>query len=158
MENVSGGRGETLRRAMERSAAPVFVVFFALAGAKIAPREVLSLSVVAVPIVLARVAGIRAGARFGAARAGASPAVRDHAWKGLISQAGVALGLATMLAESLPGIGHSFQALILAVIAINETMGPVVFRRGLEAAQEIPREGTVAATPVGASSPTAGVA
>lgn len=140
MENVSGGRGEMLRHAMERSAAPVFVVFFALAGAKIEPREVAALSIVAVPVVLARMLGIWGGARLGARWALASPAVHDHAWKGLISQAGVAIGLATILAQSLPGAGVGLQALVLAVIAINETIGPIMFSRGIEAAGEMPRE------------------
>lgn len=141
MENVSSGRGEMLRHAMERSAAPVFVVFFALAGAKIQPAEVAALAVVAVPVVLARMLGIWGGARLGARLAVAAPGVRDHAWKGLISQAGVAIGLATLMAETLPAIGPALQGLVLAVIAINETMGPIFFRRGLVAAGEMPPEG-----------------
>lgn len=140
MENMSRGRGELLRHAMARSAAPVFVVFFALAGAKIVPQDVFALAFVAVPVVLARMFGIARGTRLGAKWAGASPEVRDHAWKGLISQAGVAIGLTTLLAQALPGIGQSLQALILAVIAINETMGPIFFRRGIVAAGEMPRE------------------
>lgn len=140
MENMSRGRGEILRHAMERSAAPVFVVFFALAGAKIVPSEVLALSAVAVPVVLARMLGIWRGSLLGAKWSNAVPAVRDHAWKGLISQAGVAIGLATVLATNLPGIGRSLQALILSVIAINEMMGAIFFRRGIEAAGEMPSE------------------
>lgn len=138
MENISRGRGEILRHAMERSAAPVFVVFFALAGAKIVPREVLALSAVAVPVVLARMLGIWRGSLLGAKWSNAVPAVRDHTWKGLISQAGVAIGLATVLATNLPGVGQSLQALILSVIAINEMMGAIFFRRGIEAAGELP--------------------
>ena len=139
-ENISGGRGHVLRHAMERSAAPLFVVFFALAGAKIVPAQVASLAVVAVPVVLARLAGIRLGARLGARWAGASQAVHDHAWKGLVSQAGVAIGLSSILAAALPGIGEELQVLVLAVIAINETAGAVLFRRALMAAGEMPPE------------------
>ncbi len=140
MENISSGRGHALRHAMERSAAPLFVVFFALAGAKIVPAQVASLAFVAVPVVLARLAGIRYGARIGARWAGASQAVHDHAWKGLISQAGVAIGLSSMLAVSLPGVGDDLQVLVLSVIAINETAGAVFFRRALIAAGEMPAE------------------
>lgn len=152
MENVSGGRGEALRHAMERSAAPVFVVFFALAGAKISPRDVAALSAVAVPVVLARMFGIWGGARLGARWAGASDAVRDHAWKGLVSQAGVAIGLATLLAQSLPA-ADGLQALILAVIAINETIGPIFFRRGIEAAGEMPGGDERSGAPAGSTAP-----
>jgi hypothetical protein len=136
---------------MERSAAPVFVVFFALAGAKIVPREVLALSAVAVPVVIARLLGIRFGARLGAKWSDAAPEVRDHAWKGLISQAGVAIGLATLLAQALPGTGERLQALILAVIAVNETIGPIFFKRGIDASGEMPveRPGVAAAAAAG---------
>jgi Kef-type K+ transport system membrane component KefB len=140
MENASDGRGAVLREAMERSAAPVFVVFFALAGAHIEPRQVAALAVVAVPVVAARMIGIRTGARLGARWAGASDAVRRHAWKGLVSQAGVAIGLAALMARSLPGVGAELQALVLAVIAINETLGAIFFRRGLAAAGEVPTD------------------
>jgi Kef-type K+ transport system membrane component KefB len=154
MENISKGRGEVLRHAMERSAAPVFVVFFALAGAKIVPREVLAMAAVAVPVVAARAFGIRAGARLGATWSSASPAVRDHAWKGLISQAGVAIGLSTILAQALPGPGAAVQGLILAVIAINETVGPIAFKRAIDAAGELPAVGT----PESRETPALGIA
>lgn len=140
MENISGGKGHELRHAMERSAAPLFVVFFALAGAKIVPADVAALAIVAVPVVIMRAVGIRAGSRLGAKWVGASEPVRDHAWKGLISQAGVAIGLSSILAQSIPSIGQSLQVLILAVIAINETAGAIFFRRALVASGEIPRE------------------
>lgn len=156
MENVSRGRGEALLHAMERSAAPVFVVFFALAGAKISPAAIWSVAAVAVPVVAARAAGIWAGTRLGGHWSGASPAVRTHVWKGLVSQAGVAIGLATILAERLPGLGTALQPLVLAVIAINETMGPVLFRRGIEQAGELPPDdarpsGSIAVVPGPAS-------
>lgn len=139
MENLSSGRGETLRHSMERSAAPVFVVFFALAGASIVPQQVWALSFVAVPVVLARMWGLWAGTRLGARWAHASPALRDHTWKGLVSQAGVSIGLASLLAQSLPGAGTALQSLILAIIAINQTIGPIFFRRAIEAAGEMPQ-------------------
>ena len=60
-----------------------------------------------------------------------------HGWTGLVSQAGVALGLATIVAEGLPRLGLAMQALIVGVIAFNESVGPVVFRRGLDRAGEI---------------------
>jgi hypothetical protein len=63
--------------------------------------------------------------------------VRRFAWTGLVSQAGVALGLATIVADRLPRIGVAMQTLIVGVIAFNETVGSVVFRRGLELAGEI---------------------
>jgi hypothetical protein len=45
--------------------------------------------------------------------------------------------LATIVADRLPRIGVAMQTLIVGVIAVNETVGSVVFRRGLEQAGEI---------------------
>ncbi|MBK7596938.1 MAG: cation:proton antiporter [Gemmatimonadetes bacterium] len=57
-ENLSESeRGEALRIAMERSAAPVFVVFFALAGASMEVSQILVLWPLLIPLILMRPAG-----------------------------------------------------------------------------------------------------
>jgi uncharacterized membrane protein YgaE (UPF0421/DUF939 family) len=56
---------------------------------------------------------------------------------GLISQAGVAIGLAAIVAEAYPERGAQLSALMLALIAVNETIGPVLFRRALGRAGEV---------------------
>ena len=70
--------------------------------------------------------GSTAGARMGRAE----PVVTRYAWTGLVSQAGVALGLATIVADRLPRLGLAMQTLIVGIIAFNESVGPVLFRRG----------------------------
>lgn len=137
-ENASGGRGDALRHAMERSAAPIFVVFFALSGAKIAPADVVALSLLVVPVVLVRAGSIWAGMRLGARWARAEPEVARHAWMGLVSQAGVAIGLSAVVAEVYPARGAQLRALLLAVIAVNEMVGPLLFRRALARSGELP--------------------
>lgn len=87
----------------------------------------------AVVRAVAIVVGSRTGARLG----DAEPVVVRHVWTGLVSQAGVALGLATVVADRLPGRGVAMQVLIVRVIAVNESVGPVLFRRGLDQAGEI---------------------
>lgn len=154
-ENGGGGRGEALRHAMERAAAPVFVVFFALAGAKIDPQAVLPLLPVVIPVVLVRMAGIYSGMRLGGKWAGLPTQVTGHAWLGLVSQAGVAIGLATVVADVYPSRGAPLRALLMATIAINETIGPIMFRLGLKRAGELTPLDANAGQLV-ASSPTAG--
>ena len=60
-----------------------------------------------------------------------------YGWTGLVSQAGVALGLAAIVADRLSGVGLAMQAVTVGVIAFNESLGPILFRRGLERAGEI---------------------
>jgi hypothetical protein len=56
---------------------------------------------------------------------------------GLISQAGVAIGLATVMADAYPERGAQMRTLFLAIIAINETIGPVLFRQALARSGEL---------------------
>lgn len=127
-ENVSRHEdGEAIRHALERSAAPVFVVFFALAGAEIALGEVAQIWPLVLPIVLVRIAAIWAGTRLGARWAGAGANGR-MVWMGLVSQAGVAIGLASAVAQAYPTRGAQLRTVFLAVIAVNEIIGPILFR------------------------------
>lgn len=136
-ENFSrDNQGDELRHAMERSAAPVFVVFFALAGAAIDLGSVGTLAIIVVPVTLARTLGIFAGTNLGGRWAGVTPEERRYVWMGLISQAGVAIGLAAIVAEAYPERGGELQTLLLALIAINQTVGPLLFRHALVASGE----------------------
>jgi len=140
-ENAGGGRGVELRHALERAAAPVFVVFFALSGAKIDPVSVLPLWTVVVPVVLVRMTSIWAGMQLGGRWAKLDPTVTKNAWLGLVSQAGVAIGLATVVADVYPSRGGEMRALLLATIALNESVGPILFRFGLKRAGELKSAG-----------------
>ena len=137
-ENVGGERGVALRHAMERAAAPVFVVFFALAGASLGITEVIALWPIVVPIALARAFGLWAGTAVGARWAGVTQGEGRYVWLGLVSQAGVAIGLATIVAEAYPELGGQLRTLFLAVMTINQTLGPILFRQALARSGELP--------------------
>jgi Kef-type K+ transport system membrane component KefB len=126
--------GAQLRHAMERAAAPVFVVFFALAGVAIDVPAAISLSLVVVPIVLVRTGALAVGVRYGARGLGLTDPQRTALWQGLVAQAGVAIGLVAIVAEAYPEVAGSMRALLLAIIAVNGILGPILFRRGLVSA------------------------
>lgn len=136
-EAAAGGKGEKLRHSMERAAAPVFVVFFALAGAKIQPSAIVSMWVLVIPLVAVRMAGIWAGTQLGSRWAGVAGPEKQYVWLGLISQAGVAIGLSAILANVYPQRGEQLRTLFLAIIAVNETIGPILFRRALQKGGEL---------------------
>lgn len=151
-ENFSrGGEGEALRHAMERSAAPVFVVFFALSGAKIEVGAVAAMLFLVIPLAMIRGGAIFVGTNLGSRWAGVSDVERRYTWMGLISQAGVAIGLAAVVAEAYPEAGAALRTLLLSLIAVNETVGPILFRRALDRSGEVGEAGHEAAAP--ASSP-----
>lgn len=136
-ENAGGGRGEQFRHAMERAAAPIFVVFFALSGARIDLLSVLPLWTIVVPVVLVRMLAIWGGIQLGGKWAGLESKVRQNTWYGLVSQAGVAFGLAAVVADVYPARGEALRSLLLATIAVNQTLGPILFRIGLQRAGEL---------------------
>jgi Kef-type K+ transport system membrane component KefB len=140
VENVAPVRAEPLVHALEETAGPVFVVFFALAGAELHLEAFLSLWPVVLALAALRAAGVFAGARLGSRWGGAEEPVRRYAWMGLVSQAGVALGLATLIAERFPAVGIGAQAVIVGIIAVNETVGPILFRQALVRAGEVEEE------------------
>src|SRR5689334_18978448 len=120
-ENVSHSeRSEAMRSALERSAAPVFVVFFALAGAQIAIREVISTLPIVLPIAIVRALAIWMGIGIGGRWARAERVERKYVWMGLISQAGVAIGLVTLVSTIYPEAGASMRTLLLSLIAVNQ--------------------------------------
>lgn len=137
VENIAPVRAEPLLTTLHQTAVPVFVIFFAMAGAEFRLQEVGAVWSVVLLLALVRGLAIFFGSRWGARLAGAEEPVARYAWTGLVSQAGVALGLATVLAERLPVVGVAMQTLLVGVIALNESVGPVLFRRGLERAGEI---------------------
>ncbi|MBA3345808.1 MAG: cation:proton antiporter [Gemmatimonadales bacterium] len=137
VENVAPVRAEPLVETLHQMAVPVFVIFFALAGAELHVREFRALWPLVLAVALVRMGAIFVGSRAGGRLAGAEPVVTRFAWTGLVPQAGVALGLATVVADRLPRLGLAMQTLIVGVIAFNESVGPLLFRRGLERAGEI---------------------
>lgn len=138
-----------MREAMERAAAPVFVVFFALAGAAIALPDLASLWFMVLPLAVVRSGAMWAGCRIGIRWSGLAPeehgVLREHLWAGLIPQAGVAIGLATVVARTYPSRGGQIQALFLALVAVNQLVGPILYRRALVKSGEVPGSATAPA-------------
>lgn len=137
VENFSKQRGDELIKGIERVSLPIYALFFAVAGAKV---EILVLGELW-PFALL-LAGIRAlsvwlGAEVGTRLAGSPPHVRKYAWMGFVSQAGVTLALSFIVARSFPTWGGEIQAIILAMIAIHELIGPILFTHALRQSGEV---------------------
>src|SRR6185369_6962241 len=64
--------------------------------------------------------------------ANATPALKKWGWAGLVSQAGVALGIASSIERANPRFGAPFKALAIATIALNEMLGPIMFKFSLD--------------------------
>lgn len=137
IENIAPARADALRDAVERSALPVLVLFFAAAGASLHLDALATFGVAAVLIALARVAAIRVGSHVGLRLAGAGDRQSGMLWMGLVSQAGVTLGLAILVAAEFGDWGRAVQTLVVAMIALHELAGPILFREALVRAGEV---------------------
>jgi Kef-type K+ transport system membrane component KefB len=131
--------GDELHEAIEGSSLPVYLVFFAAAGASI---HLDVLAVVGVPALLFVV--IRALSYLGASRlatqiAGSDPVVKRFVGIGLLPQAGLALALGLLMVKTFPSVGQAAGTLVLGVVALNEMIMPIVYRFALIRAGEAGR-------------------
>jgi NhaP-type Na+/H+ or K+/H+ antiporter len=130
VENFSD-RGDQLIRAVEHYSLPVYVVFFTVAGAKINLPLLGDLWLTAVLLIVARTFFTFVGSYAGARLANGTPHERRLSWMGFIGQAGITLGLATIIRRVVPGIGPDLASLIIATIAVNQLLGPIMLRYAL---------------------------
>ncbi len=132
--------GPALVTASETTSGVVMIVFFATAGAKLDLAALYALWPVVLALFFARIAFSVVAAKIGHALARDPAPVRKNAWLVLVSQAGVTIGLATLVADSLPGLGGKFASLCIAVVALNELFGAALTTWALGRAGEIPRD------------------
>lgn len=129
--------GHHLIHTTESISAAVMVVFFATAGAQLDLGALRVYGPLAAILALSRVAFTWLASQAGHRLARDPPSVRRYGWTAFVSQAGVTLGLAAVAREALPAhIGEGMVTLLIAVIGINEMIGPVLFKLGLTRAGE----------------------
>jgi Kef-type K+ transport system membrane component KefB len=124
-------QGRRLLHALEANSLPVYAVFFALAGADLDIAVLKTAWLVATAIILTRVFALWLSTDLGARLAHDPPVLRQHAWLGFMAQAGVTLGIANIIKERFPIWGVQVAAIILAMIAGNQLVGPPAFRWAL---------------------------
>ena len=122
----------------------LFVLFFVLAGSNLHLALLPALGLVGVIYVVSRSAGLMGGAWIGAVVGRAEPKIRKYLGMGILSQAGVAIGLALVVQQTLTPLGPwgaRLGALIITTITatsiIFEIAGPILCKLGLQKAGEI---------------------
>lgn len=135
VQNLSQ-QGHKLLEAVEHTGSIVYVVFFATAGAHLDIPLLRSLWPVAVGLAAARIGFTVVAHVIGCRLAHSGPEVRRYGWTPLVSQAGLALGLALVVSNTFPSLGSGFQSLAVAAVAINEIVGPVLFKWAVDRAGE----------------------
>ena len=124
----------------------LFILFFFLAGAHLNFASLPALGIIGVAYIIGRSAGKIGGAWLGAYIGGATKTIRNNLGLGLLSQAGVAIGLSLLVAQEFASIdspeAHAIAASVVTTITATciffEIVGPITARIALKNAGEIP--------------------
>jgi Trk K+ transport system NAD-binding subunit/Kef-type K+ transport system membrane component KefB len=115
----------------------VYIVFFTLTGAMISLEVVAALWFITLILFGARVTSLFVASYIGSSVAGDPPLFRRIFWMPYVTQAGVGVGLATIIAAEYPGWGPEFATVIISVIVLNQIVGPPLFKWALHLAGEV---------------------
>jgi len=125
----------------------VYILFFALAGAHLNPMVLRSLGLLGGAYVIARSAGLMGGAYLGALIGRVEDKIRKYLGLGILSQAGVAIGLALIVKAEITGLSEHAEQIgtvvittVTATCVLFEIVGPILAKMGLARAGEIPEE------------------
>ncbi len=123
----------------------VYVAFFTLTGIALKLDVLLETLPIALLLFGVRVAGIFIGSLSAGALTKQPAAQNRISWMGFITQAGIALGLAREVAVEFPILGDDFATMIIAVVVLNEVVGPLFLKAVLNRMGESHRPETVEA-------------
>jgi Kef-type K+ transport system membrane component KefB len=118
--------------------APLYLVFFILAGAHLDFTILYKMGIVGVLYIIFRVIGKVYGARVGARISRAPKSIENWIGLSLTPQAGVALGIGLVAKSTFPDFGNYIFTVIAATTVIFELVGPLLTKISLIKVGEIP--------------------
>ena len=124
----------------------LFTMFFLLAGAHLRLQALPALGLIGLVYILGRSFGLIGGAWMGSVLGGADKTIRNNLGLGILSQAGVAIGLALYVQRTFSAygdtgvwIGTTIITTVTATSVIFEIVGPILTKIALRRAGEIPK-------------------
>ncbi|RKZ28979.1 hypothetical protein DRQ29_01040, partial [bacterium] len=121
-----------------------YIIFFVLAGAHLKLGLLTKLGLIGIIYMVCRTVGLMGGAWLGAILGKEPPVIRKYLGLGILSQAGVAVGLAYLVIRELAPFGEQGQnmgSLIISVVAattvVFEIIGPITTKFAISKAGEI---------------------
>ncbi len=138
--------GRHIRYTIEQAGPVVYVLFFTLVGARFQVALLPAMGLLGITYVLLRSSAKFLGAWVGGTLGGAEPVVRNNLGLGLLSQAGVAIGLALSSAARFSAYGEEGKALgglvinvITATTFVVQIIGPICVKWAITRAGEVGR-------------------
>ncbi|HEY6725933.1 MAG TPA: cation:proton antiporter [Polyangiaceae bacterium] len=125
-------QGPHLLESVERTGSVVFVLFFATAGAHLDVPLLKALWPMALLLCGVRAAATWIAHWLASRAADVNPIIKRWGAAPLVSQAGLTLGLSVVIEKAFPQFGVGFRSLAIAAVAINELIGPILFKFALD--------------------------
>ena len=129
-------RRTSFHRVLDETGPGVYVAFFTLAGASLEFDTLLGTWAVAVALFATRLVAVFVGSFLGGWAAGDPLRLNRLGGLGYVTQAGIGLGLAKEVAVEFPPWGDAFATMMIAVIVLNQIVGPPLFKLALHLAGE----------------------
>mmetsp|Transcript_2091 Transcript_2091/g.3004 ORF Transcript_2091/g.3004 Transcript_2091/m.3004 type:complete len:696 (-) Transcript_2091:51-2138(-) len=136
---VNFGHNHAYHEALMDRALPIInIIFFTSAGAELELDHLLKaeLLMMGLAIFVLRIGSLWLGATLGGWLAGRPAKETSFAWMGYVTQAGVAMGLAKDVAHQFPDWGPVFASMMIFQMAINQVVGPPLFKYAILAMGE----------------------
>lgn len=134
--------GSTVFKLVDGITPPIYLMFFVLSGADLDISILPSIGLIGILYIVFRASGKVLGAYAGSSIIKAPQTVKKFIGFTLIPQAGVAIGLSLIAADTIPGYGKTIRTVILCSTLIYELIGPVLTKIALKKAGEIKAEQT----------------
>ncbi len=137
MVNMSQQR-DVLMEQCDRFTPPLFLLFFVLSGAQLDLGVLPQVGLIGVAYLLLRFLGKWGGTFLGAVSVKADKHIRHYLGLTLLPQAGVAIGMASLVSARFPSLASQVNTIVLAGVLVFELVGPVITKIALRKAGEIP--------------------
>ena len=128
---------EVLMEQCDRFTPPLFLLFFVLSGAELDLTVLPQVGLIGVGYLVLRSIGKWGGTMLGAVCVHADENIRKYLGLTLLPQAGVAIGMAALVAAHFPTLGQQVNTIVLAGVLVFELIGPVITKLALTRAGEI---------------------
>lgn len=122
---------------IESLSSVVMIAFFATTGASLHLDDLLKLWPIALAVFSLRFALTWAAEGTAHKLAKSDLELKKYGFTPFISQAGLAIGIAMIIYEKVPGVGPQLATLAISVVTLNEIVGPIFFKWGLNQVEKM---------------------
>lgn len=130
-------RPERVFKSVNEFSAPVYLLFFTLAGASLDLRILAAVGIIGVIYIFARGFGKAIGAYIGARVTKSEPVVQKYLGLALLPQGGISIGLSILVRLQLPQYANAITTIIMFSVLIYEVSGPIFAKIAIKKAGEI---------------------